>query len=140
MKSSPNKRPYITGSKKTDIIAFIVLVCLILVTSYRIRVYYRVTVAEVQLVRVNPDGEVIWVPTDNIVRLFALASRPPKVIWDSLDYITELYVRNYLKFYKVEPGTQFKWTITYSHNSTVLEDKRIISFEIGKDQDVRKQI
>lgn len=140
MKLFSKESPYITGSKKTDIIAFIVLVCLILVTSYRIRVYYQVTVAEVKLVRVNPDGKVIGIPTKNIVRLFALASSPPKVIWKSLDYITESYVKNYLKSNTVEPGTQFNWTITYSHNSTVFEDRRIISFEIGKDQDVRKKI
>ncbi len=140
MKSHSNKKPYITGSKKTDIIAFIVLVCLILVTSYGIRAYYQVTVAEVKLVRVNPDGKVIGIPTKNIVRLFGLASSPPKVIWKSLDYITESYVKNYLKSNTVEPGTQFNWTITYSHNSTVFEDRRIISFEIGKDQDVRKKI
>jgi len=79
MKSHSNKKPYITRSKKTDIIAFIVLVFLILVTSYRIRVYYQVTVAEVDLVRVNPDGEAFEIPTKNIVRLFGLASSPPEV-------------------------------------------------------------
>jgi hypothetical protein len=138
MKSSSKGKTYLTGSRKTDFIMFSILACLLLISSYRIRAYYQVTVADVNLVRINPDGERIDIPTTNFIRLFALASRPPEVLWDSLQSILESFTGNYMRSDEVKAGTQFNWIIRYSYNSTKLQDERIISFKKGTDQDVHK--
>jgi hypothetical protein len=54
---------FVTGSRRRDLLVFLLLACLIVATSYRLRVYYQVTVVKVNVFQITPDGISRVLPT-----------------------------------------------------------------------------
>ncbi len=122
---------YVTGSKHVDLIIFTVLLCIIIATSYRLRVYYQFTVAEVSLVRINPDGQRINIPTPNFIQSLGLVTQQPSIMWNLTENFINNYMKEYLGNFAVENGTQFDWIIRYGKNSFDLDQQRIITFKVN---------
>ena len=123
-------KTYLTRSKYVDLIIFTVLLCIIFATSYRLRVYYQFTVADVRLVRINPDGDRIIIPTPNFIHSYGLVTQQPSIMWNLVEKTISNSMKEYLENYDVENGTQFDWIIRYSNNSFDLDKKRIITFKV----------
>jgi hypothetical protein len=119
---------FVTGSRRYDLLIFIVLACLVIATSYRLRVYYRVTVFEVSVVRVDPDGTRRALQTPEQFRKMSSADKPSKVIPGLESGIRE-YVSNHSSSLQTESGTRLEWTIRYSFNSRLLNEKHVIVFD-----------
>ena len=122
-------KTYVTRSKYVDLIIFTVLLCIIFATSYRLRVYYQFTVADVRLVRINPDGDRIIIPTPNFIHSYGLVTQQPSIMWNLVEKTISNSMKEYLENYDVENGTQFDWIIRYSNNSFDLDKERIITFK-----------
>ena len=123
-------KTYVTRSKYVDLIIFTVLLCIIFATSYRLRVYYQFTVADVRLVRINPDGDRIIIPTPNFIHSYGLVTQQPSIMWNLVEKTISNSMKEYLENYDVENGTQFDWIIRYSNNSFDLDKERIIIFKV----------
>ena len=123
-------KTYVTRSKYVDLIIFTFLLCIIIATSYRLRVYYQFTVAEVSLIRINPDGDRTIIPTPNFIHSLGLVSEQPSIVWNLTEKIINTHMKEYLENFAVENGTQFDWIIRYGNNSFDLNQERIITFKV----------
>jgi len=119
---------FVTGSRQYDLLIFIVLACFVIVTSYRLRVYYQVTVFEVSVVRVDPEGARRVLQTPEQFRKMSSVDKPSKVI-PSLESGIREYVSNHSSSLQTEPGTRLEWIIRYSFNSGLLNQQRVIVFD-----------
>jgi hypothetical protein len=129
MNTSSKERTYVTGSKYLDLFIFAILLSVILVSSYRLRVYYQFIYSKVNLVRIDTGGERINIPVPNYIQSYGLATLQPQIMWGLAEKLTRNYLKKYLEFYKVKDITQFDWIVTYSYNSFKLGEERIITFD-----------
>ncbi|HEY7536273.1 MAG TPA: hypothetical protein VH878_10080 [Thermodesulfobacteriota bacterium] len=129
MNTSSKERTYVTGSKYLDLFIFAILLSVILVSSYRLRVYYQFIYSKVNLVRIDTGGERINIPVPNYIQSYGLATLQPQIMWGLAEKLTRNYLKKYLESYKVKDITQFDWIVTYSYNSFKLDRERIITFD-----------
>jgi hypothetical protein len=115
-------RNTITGSRAADVTVFLILAVIAIVGSWRLRVYFRVTVAEVRATRIGADGSrhEIEVPAD-FVRTLAAAYRT-EVLMNELESRMELLSR------RVAPASRTEWTVRYSYDSNRLDQMRVFEF------------
>jgi hypothetical protein len=115
-------RNTITGSRAADIALFLMLAAAATVGSWRVRVYFRVTVAEVQATRIDADSSrhEIEVPAD-FVRTLAAVYRT-EVLMNELASRMELFSR------RVAPASRMQWTVRYSYDSSRLDKVRVFEF------------
>jgi hypothetical protein len=115
-------RTSIAGSRKADRALFLMLATLAMVGSWRMRVYFRVTVAEVHATRTDADGSrhEIDVPA-NFVRTPA-ATYPPEVLMKDLASRMEIFAR------RTAPASSTEWTVHYSYDSNRLDEVRVFVF------------
>jgi hypothetical protein len=119
-------RTTITGSRATDRAIFLMLAALAIVGSWRMRVYFKVTVAEVRATRIDADGSrhELGLPA-NFARIPA-AQHSPNAMLDDLAARMELFARH-------EPATsRIQWTVRYSFNSSRLDHVRVYVFPGGQ--------
>jgi hypothetical protein len=129
MNTTSKESKYVTGSKYLDLIIFAILLSVILVSSYRLRVYYQFIYSKVNLVRIDTGGERINIPVPNYTQSYGLATLQPQIMWGLAEKLTRNYLKKYLESYKVKDITQFDWIVTYSYNSFKLDRERIITFD-----------
>ena len=70
--SATPRRILVTGARWSDLLLCVLRACLIVGTSGRLRVYFRVFVAEVSVARVNADGRRHPLPTPEVFRRVGL--------------------------------------------------------------------
>jgi hypothetical protein len=110
------------------VLIFLLLVCFVLATSYRLRVYFRVTVAEVSVVRVASDGTHQVLPTPEQCRRLWWATQPPAVFLERLEHCIRTYMHESPLLFHTEPGARVEWVIRCAFNSTRLDQQRVIVF------------
>ena len=120
---------FVTVSHWCDLVIFLLLVGLIIVTSYRLRVYFRVTVVEVSLIRIAPNGIRQVLPTPKQFRRMWSATEPTRVALDLLERNINEYMYKSSLLSHAEPGTRFDWLIRYAFNSTLLDKQLVLVFE-----------
>jgi len=115
-------RTTISGSRTVDSGLFLLLATLAIVGSWRVRVYFRVTVAEVAALRIDDDGSrhQIELPT-NFARTLA-ATYPPEVLLDELGRRMELLARRNI------PTSRTELMVHYSYDSSRLNHVRVFEF------------
>ena len=126
--SSP-AQTFVTGSRRRDVLVFLSLMCFVLATSYRLRVYFRVTVAEVSVVRVASDGTRQVLPTPEQCRRLWAATQPPVAFLERLELCIRTYMRDSSLLRQAEPGSRFEWIIRYAFNSPRLDHQQVIVFK-----------
>jgi hypothetical protein len=107
---------------------FLFLACLVIATSYRLRVYYQVTVFEVSVVRVDPDGTSRALQTPEQFQKMWSVDKPSKVV-PGLESGIRAYMSNHSSSLQTQSGTRLEWTIRYSFNSRLLNQQRVIVFD-----------
>jgi hypothetical protein len=117
-------RRYCLGSRRRDLFALVALVLIVLAGSPWLAVYHHVTLLDVSVVRIEPDGRRTAIPTPPLWR-------PPARRWavprGSLAAIRALEGRIHRvmradpAIATAPPGTRFEWTVRYSENGTRLD-------------------
>lgn len=127
---SSQKQTFVTASRLGDLLlVFLLLACMLILTCYRLRVYFQVTVVEVSVIRLAPDGGQERSPTPKQFRRMPIAVLPPPVVLDVLERRIRAYMDSSSLLSEAEPGTRFKWLIRYAFNSIHLDSQRVLLFK-----------
>jgi hypothetical protein len=102
---------------------------MLILPSYRLRVYFQITVVEVSVTRFTPNGVKDVLPTPMQFRRMPIALSPPSNVLDLLDRRIRSYMHSSSLLSKAEPGTRFEWQIRYAFNSTRLDRRRVLVFK-----------
>jgi hypothetical protein len=109
----------------------------VLAGSPFLRVYYRVTVMDLSVVRIESDGRRSPVPTPssiwNPAARVRAARRPPSTTVRALDLRIQQLMRGDPAIAAAPPGTLFEWTIRYSENSTRLDRRMVYLYAVSAD-------
>jgi hypothetical protein len=122
--------PSVSGSRRLDLLAFLLLACLVVgLSHWRMRVYHQITVWEVSLTRVAPDGTRHDLASPEHLRRSSAAGNVPSQALASLEHGIRLYMQGGPATQHADAGDRFEWRIRYSYNSTVLDQQRLLVFE-----------
>jgi hypothetical protein len=107
------------------------LLCVLLLTSYRLRVYFRIMVMEVEATRINPDGSrlPLLIPPKFHRALGVWATESPEVVLEYMAQHIRAYTRRTAVALRTEPGTRFEWVIRYSQHTTQVDQQRVLIVE-----------
>ncbi len=121
---------FVTLSRRDDLLLFMILLaCMLILTGYRLRVYFQVTVMEVSVIRFAPNGVKEVLPTPRQFQRIPIPVKPPPVVLEMLERRIRRYMHSSSLLTKAEPGTRFEWQIRYAFNSTRLDSQRVLVFE-----------
>jgi hypothetical protein len=121
---------FVTMSRRGDLILFFfLLACMLVLTSYRLRVYFQITVLEVSVTRFAPSGVKEVLPTPRQFQRMPIAVNPPQVVLEMLERRIREYMYSSSLLSKAEPGTRFEWQIHYALNSVRLDKHRVLVFK-----------
>lgn len=128
----PHGRRWVTRSRRLDVALFLLILLLMLALCPRLRVYYRVTVVEVEVERVLPDGrrEALATPRD-----FAQVGNgywPGDAIAERLSPRIDQYMKSSTWASEAPAGTRFEWTIRWAENSTRLDQVDRVVWEVAR--------
>ena len=116
---------YSLGSRRADLLAAGVLALLVLAGSPFVGVYHRLTVLDVSLVSIGPDGRrtALSVPPSlGHRRAYPWAvQRGPAAAVRALEARIDRLMRADPAMATAPTGTRFEWTIRYSENSARLD-------------------
>jgi hypothetical protein len=128
---------YCLGSRQRDLLAVVLLTLLVLAGSPFLRVYHRVTLIDLSVVRIEPDGRRTALPTPPSLR------RGPGRPWaeqrgtaaaiGALEARIQRLMRADPAIATAPPGTRFEWTIRYSKNSTRLDRTAVYLYSVPAD-------
>jgi hypothetical protein len=113
------------GSRRRDLLAAALATVLVLGTSPFLAVYHRVTVMELRLVRLEPDGRRIPMPTPAWGR--GKGGRPaawpsaPRAALGTVERRMQRLIREDPAMAAAAPGTRVELTVRYSENGTGLD-------------------
>jgi hypothetical protein len=119
----------LTGSKRADLLIFGVLLGLLLLKAPHLRVYYRVTVVQVKVERVDPAGSRTPLPTPEEFQ------RPGKGRWrgDQVQGRLVPMIQDFMKTSEwgrtARPGTRFEWSLRWSEDSNRLDQGHLFVWE-----------
>jgi hypothetical protein len=128
---------YCLGSRRRDLLALGVLALLVLAGSPFVCVYHRVTLMELSIVRIEPDGRRTPMPTPPSLsrrpaRPWAVQRGPASAV-RGLEARVRRLMRAEPAFATAPPGTRFEWTIRYSENSARLDRSAVYFFSVPAD-------
>jgi len=124
--------PTVTSSIRKDVFIFIIIAAMMIVSSFRLTVYYRIFAAEVSLFYVNADGiESPLTTPEKFRKIGSPAYRKGKALRR-----LEHHIRNYMGglpvTFHLDPGSRIEWRVRHSFNSSKLDQTHTIVFE-GED-------
>ena len=104
-------------------------VCVV-VSAPALRVYHRITVIDLTVVRIDPDGSRHPLPTPDDVwerrRRGRLAQQRPADMLRMLEDAIRRFGREDPSMAAAVAGTRFEWTIRYSENTPRLDRQAVI--------------
>ena len=121
----------VTGSRRLDLVFFVLAAALVIAVSMRVRVYYAVTVVDVQLVRVAADGSREVLPTPAALRTRG-GLLPPRPLLRQLRRRIRGYMRDAALPASAATTARYEWVIRYGSNTTVLARRHVFVFPAPK--------
>ena len=120
MNENAKNWPTVTASPARDLVIFMALFAVMLLLSERLRVYYAVTVVDVTVARILPNGRLETLPTPLVF------ARPGEGYWrpEKVVDLVKPQIENYMRsstWSSEAVGTRFEWTIRWARNSTRLD-------------------
>lgn len=117
---------YATKRRGLDLLAIGAVLAVILVSALALPVYYRVTVYDVRVVRVDAAGARAVIPTPSALsRPSRLALGKPEGVVAELERRIEHSMRTDTPF--SSPGASYEWTIRWSQNSARLDRSKVLT-------------
>ncbi len=119
---------YIFGKREADLFIAACVLVFLLAGSFIMRVYYRITVYEIEVVEVAADGSRTLLPTpESISRLRLWHLSAPELL-DALDSQLQLLQLGEPWREAILNGSHFEWTVRYSFNSPRLDQRRVFAY------------
>jgi hypothetical protein len=119
----------ITGSRAGDLSIIVVIAGAMLLLAPRLRVYYQVTMVQVRVQRLAPDGTRVDLPTPVEFQHVGDGYWSAETVVPQLRPRIEAYMSGSPRAMDVTPGTQFDWTIRWSENSQALDHAEHVLWE-----------
>lgn len=128
MANSNDRLLFVFGKRGADLFVAACLLAFMLAGSFIMRVYYRITVFEIEVVEVAADGSRAPLATpESIARLRLWHLSPPELL-DALDSQLQILSESEPWRQAILNGSYFEWTVRYSFNSPRLDQRRIFSY------------
>jgi hypothetical protein len=131
--TSPRSTPhatFVTGSRRLDLVLLAALAAVLLGSLPRLRVYYAVTLTEVHVVHVAPDGVRRELRTPEPFRQPRPGRMPPPALLAALEREIRAFMAG-PEGRALAPGGRVDWIIRWAYNSTRLDRQETLSFEVG---------
>ena len=119
---------YALKDRRLDLLAFAVILAFLVATCFTLRVYYRITVYEVDVVRIDPDGARVELPTPESIDELILWHLPPRSVLTHLETSIDRLQREGAWSADLARGSRFEWTVRYSFNSLALDQSQVFSY------------
>ena len=122
--------PTATGSRRRDLATGLAILLVSLALAPNLRVYYRVTVVDLTVEQVDPDGtrrpmrppETVWGPAPR----GRLARQEPARMLRTLERSIDRFMREDPAAAALRPGIRLEWIVRYSENSPRLDRRAVI--------------
>ena len=124
------KRASLTGSRAVDVMIFIVVLGLMLAAAPRLRVYFQVTMVEVSVVRIAPDGSRVELATPTAFKHVGDGYWRGDVLIERLKPQIDSYMKTSQWTQGAAPGTRFEWTVRWSDDSLKLDHSDRVVWEV----------
>jgi len=104
------------------------IAALMVLCGHRLRVYHNVTVVEVTVLRILPDGTRQAVATPAPFERFESGYAPGHEVPQRIERAIERYMDDLQQH--DPPGTRYEWTVLYSADSTKLDRRHVVVREV----------
>jgi hypothetical protein len=119
----------ITGSRACDLLIALAILATMLLLTPRLRVYFNVTVVDVSLAQIAPDGRHISIPTPAEFEHIGDGYWPGDTLVSKLKPKIDTYMVRSTQANPVPAGTRFEWTVRWSENSRRLDHADLITWD-----------
>ncbi len=122
----------LTSSVRLDLILIVSFLVFLISTSYFLRVYYRVTVTDIEIIYISPEGTVRDLHTPAEFKKNWLAASSPDELLEDFEGKINKYMQTsgwYFNYLYKNPKARIDWTIRYSYNSVDLDRKKVLNFD-----------
>ncbi len=126
------RRVTLTSSVWLDLLLIVSFLIFLISTSYFLRVYYHVTVTDIEIVYTSTEGTITDLRTPVGFKKNGLAASSPDEMLEDLEGKINKYMQTsgwYFNYLYKRPKARIDWTINYSYSSADLKRKKIISFD-----------
>jgi len=128
MSDASERLVFVLGNRRRDLLVAAGILAFLLAGSFIMRVYYRITVHEVEVVQVTASGSRTAIPTpEHIAKLHLWHLTPPELL-DTLESQLNLLHQDGRWQRSISDGSRFEWTVRYSYNSPDLDESRVFQF------------
>jgi hypothetical protein len=128
MANSNDRLFYVFGNRRRDLFVAACVLAFLLAGSFIMRVYYRITMYEIEVVEVAADGSRMPLATpESISRLRLWHLSAPEVL-DTLDSQLDLLHEQEPWRQSILNGSRFEWAVRYSFNSPDLDQRRVFTY------------
>ena len=128
MSDASDRLVFVLGNRRRDLLVAAGVLAFLLAGSFIMRVYYRITVYEVDVVRIAADGSRTHIPTPERIEKLRLWHLSPPELLDTLESQLKLIHQEGPYQRSIADGSRFEWTVRYSYNSPDLDQSRVFPF------------
>lgn len=122
----------LTSSVRSDLVLIVSFLIFLISTSYFLRVYYRVTVTDIEIVYTSIEGTIMNLRTPAVFKKNGLAASSPDELLEDVEGGINKYMQTsgwYFNYLYKQPRARIDWIINYSYSSADMKQKKIISFD-----------
>ena len=128
MSDASERLVFVLGNRRRDLLVAASILAFLLAGSFIMRVYYRITVYEVEVVQIAADGSRTTVPTPERITKLRLWHLTPPELLNTLESQLSLLHQDGPWQRSISDGSHFEWTVRYSYNSPDLDEKRVFQY------------
>ena len=128
MTNASDRLLFLLGNRRRDLILAASILAFFLAGSFIMRVYYRITVYEVEVAEVAADGSRTPLATPESISGLRLWHLSPPELLDTLDSQLQLLHQSEPWRQTISDGSHFEWTVRYSFNSPDLDQRRVFEY------------
>jgi hypothetical protein len=124
---------FVTASRQADLVLLILLAGAMLFLAPRLRVYYFVTVVDVTMERILPDGRRESLPTPVTFEHIGQGYTSLSQVVPQVEGRVDLFMATLPPESAGPAGTRYEWTVRYARNSMTLDRSALIVREVSLD-------
>ncbi len=128
MADSNDRRRYVFRNRRADLFVAACVLAFLLAGSFILRVYYRITVYEIEVVEVAADGSGMRLATPESISRLRLWHLSAAEVLDTLESQLELLHEQEPWRQSILNGSRFEWTVRYSFNSPDLDQRHVFAY------------
>ena len=118
-----SRRTTLTGSRLVDLALASAAVLALAYGGMRLRVYHQVTIVEVSIEQIAPDGRATPVPTPEPLQHLGNGHWPPESVAANAEAAVNGFVERWPRADAAPAGTVFAFTVRWAADSTDLDHR-----------------